>query len=244
MDRHNTASGSAILGAETSRRGQDIGQSTAIRGQDIGRSTAIRGQDIGADTARRGQDIGANPEIQGALAQARGAGTTTGNATAQAALDLPTAIATAKQSTNLIDQAIGDLTVDKEGKLLLPDGGKKPHPGFSVSVGASMQPGFQYIPGTDKAGFYALKDQILGGAFMEAYKTLKGGGQITEIEGTKATSAITRMQTAQSEPEFVKAAREFQEVIKAGVERAESRASSAPMRRSSDKKTIDFNELP
>lgn len=64
--RHDTASGNAILGSETARRGQDLNftlgttrDMTTRRGQDIGASTARRGQDIGSETARRGQDIGA-----------------------------------------------------------------------------------------------------------------------------------------------------------------------------------------
>ena len=171
---------------------------------------------------REGQAQAVNPAIQGPLAQAKAAGTEFGTSKAKAAMDLPQAVATAKQGVDLIDQMIGDLKVDAKGNLA--QGKRAPHPGFEVSIGASAQPGMQYVAGTDKAGFYALKDQVLGGAFMQAYQTLKGGGQITEVEGTKATAAITRMNTAQSEPEFVKAAREFQDVIRAGAQRAESRA--------------------
>jgi hypothetical protein len=64
---------------------------------------------------------------------------------------------------------------------------------------------------------------VLGGAFMEAFNTLKGGGQITEKEGEKATAAITRMSTSQSEAEFKKAAKEFQSVIKSGIDMSEKR---------------------
>jgi hypothetical protein len=65
---------------------------------------------------------------------------------------------------------------------------------------------------------------------LQAYETLRGTGQITEIEGAKATSAITRMRLAQSEKDFVQAAREFQDVIRRGVDRARSKAgvSGAP----------------
>jgi hypothetical protein len=181
----------------------------------------------------RGQNLGIDPTIQGAIAQARAAGTTTGNAVAQATIDLPSAIAKADQSVGLIDQMIGDLNLDENGKLIAPkSGGKKPHPGFSVGVGASAQPFAQWVPGTDKASFYALLDQVKGGAFLQAFETLKGGGQITEIEGAKATAAITRMDTSQSEAEFVKAAREFQSVIKAGAQRAKQKAG--PQRRATD----------
>lgn len=60
-----TPSGNAILGSETTRRGQDIGATTARRGQDVTAATARRGQDLTFDTnanrdatTRRGQDIG------------------------------------------------------------------------------------------------------------------------------------------------------------------------------------------
>ena len=59
---------------------------------------------------------------------------------------------------------------------------------------------------------------------MQAYETLKGTGQITEIEGKKATAAITRMNLAQNEKEFIAAAREFQSAIRTGVKNARAKA--------------------
>ena len=59
---------------------------------------------------------------------------------------------------------------------------------------------------------------------MQAYQGLKGGGQITEVEGKKATDAISRMNTAASEPEFRKAVEDFQTVIKQGLYRAKAKA--------------------
>lgn len=180
----------------------------------------------------RGQNMANDPSLQGRIAESRGAGTATGTATAQAAMDLPAATAKAEQAVQLVDQMVGS-----------PDGKSKPHPGFQDVVGATWKPGARFVPGTNAAGFQALLDQVKGGAFMQAYDTLKGGGQITEVEGAKATSAITRMNTAQSENEFTAAAREFQDVIRAGVQRARRKAAG---RRASDAPggVIDFNELP
>ena len=59
---------------------------------------------------------------------------------------------------------------------------------------------------------------------MEAYQGLKGGGQITEVEGAKAQSAISRMNIGQSEKEFKTAVKEFREVLKVGLERARKKA--------------------
>jgi hypothetical protein len=62
---------------------------------------------------------------------------------------------------------------------------------------------------------------------LEAFEALRGGGSITEKEGEKATAARTRMSLAQSEKEFVTAAREYQDVIKVGVKRAQERLTKA-----------------
>lgn len=131
--------------------------------------------------------------------------------------------ATTKSRTTLdvIDQMIGDARLEK-GSLVVPKGGRRPHPGFEGVVGMGV-PGVRFFPGTQAASFDALFEQAEGGAFLQAYESLRGTGQITEIEGTKATSALTRMKRSQSEAEFVKAAREFADVLRAGIARADKR---------------------
>lgn len=131
--------------------------------------------------------------------------------------------ATTKSRTTLdvIDQMIGDARLEK-GSIVVPKGGRRPHPGFEGVVGMGV-PGVRLFPGTAAAGFDALFEQAEGGAFLQAYESLRGTGQITEIEGTKATSALTRMKRSQSEAEFVKAAREFADVLRAGIARADKR---------------------
>lgn len=84
------------------------------------------------------------------------------------------------------------------------------HPGFSSVVGApSLGKVTQYIGGTEAAGFKSLFDQLKGKQFSQAYETLKGGGQITEIEGVKATNALSTLRTSVSEKEFIAAAKTF-----------------------------------
>lgn len=73
--------------------------------------------------------------------------------------------------------------------------------------------------GTPAADFMARHDQIMGQTFLQAFQQLRGGGQITEAEGVKATTAYNRMATAQSEEEYIKAAREFQQYLRIGVDR-------------------------
>jgi hypothetical protein len=101
------------------------------------------------------------------------------------------------------------------------------HPGFSGSVGAKNQAYLfglksEPIAGTKEADFKALLDQVQGGAFLQAFESLKGGGQITQIEGEKATQAIVRAQQSQSEEGFKKSMNDFMSVL----DKAEKRATS------------------
>jgi hypothetical protein len=95
--------------------------------------------------------------------------------------------------------------------------------GFTEAVGGAVIPGQRFIPGTDARDFNAAHDQAVGAAFMQAFATLKGGGQITVTEGEKATAALTRMNLAQSEAEYIRAAREFQSEVKTVMEIARTR---------------------
>ena len=67
-----------------------------------------------------------------------------------------------------------------------------------------------------------MLEQVQGGAFLQAFESLKGGGQITQIEGEKATQAIVRAQQSQSEEGFKKSMNDFLSVL----DKAEKRATS------------------
>ena len=201
------------------------------------------------DVARQNLAAQNNPEIQAKLAAARAGGTETGKATAQAAIALPSAVATGEEAIRKIDALVGSAPVlNAEGKVI--QAGTKPHAGFGQSVGLGI-PGLKYIPGTSAADFNARLNEVQGGAFLQAFNTLKGGGSITETEGTKATQAINRMSTAQSEKEFNIAAREYQDVIRTGIARAKAKAANVgggiPTGRGSAAPAaggeIDFNSL-
>lgn len=72
---------------------------------------------------------------------------------------------------------------------------------------------------TETARVKARIDQIKGGAFLQAFESLKGGGQITELEGQKAEAAQSRLNTAQSEEDFRDALNEFRFYIDQGIRR-------------------------
>ena len=197
--------------------------------------TATPGEVLTAGTTRRGQDLvnardlqkieiekgKLSPEYIALEAKQKQAGKQ--SAINEAAM--PGVIANATEAIKKIDELVGTApVVDANGKVTTP--GSKPHPGFSQAVGAGV-PGLKYVPGTNAADFNARLEEIQGGAFLEAYNTLKGGGSITEVEGKKATAAITRMSTAQSEKEFKTAARDFQTVLRNGIARAKTKGGAA-----------------
>jgi len=100
----------------------------------------------------------------------------------------------------------------------------KSHKGFEGAVGAKNQNylfGLKDKPfkGTDEAGFEALKDQVQGKVFLQGYEMLKGGGPITDIEGSKAEKALARIDTAQNEDDFIKGVDDFVEAVRAGAEK-------------------------
>jgi hypothetical protein len=172
---------------------------------------------------RRERDL----TFQENLAAARARGKVLAENKVEAERALPGAIATAEQTLTLIDEMIGDAKVNpKTNKIEIPKAGRRPAPGFTDYVGAGV-PGMRFLEGSDAASYERRQLQIEGKTFLEAFESLRGGGAITEVEGAKGQQAISRMNKAQSEVEYVKAARELQEVVRKGVERARTKAGVA-----------------
>ncbi len=67
-------------------------------------------------------------------------------------------------------------------------------------------------------------DQIKGQAFLQAFEALKGGGQITEVEGQKATEAIVRLAQYQDEASFAAGLKELRDIVQRGLQRAQANA--------------------
>jgi hypothetical protein len=147
----------------------------------------------------------ADPKLQGHIAASKASGTAAGKDAAESQIELPKVVQQGEETIKLVDDLLKS-------------------PGFKQAVGASRLMGVQMIPGTAAKDFDIRLDQLKGQQFLQAFNSLRGGGQITEVEGKKATDAISRMNAAGSEQEFTKAAREFQDVIRKGVERAKQRA--------------------
>lgn len=68
-------------------------------------------------------------------------------------------------------------------------------------------------------------DQIGGQAFLQAFATLRGGGQISNVEGQKATEAIARLNTAQNPKDYREALGELKRIVQTSLDRARKAAN-------------------
>lgn len=113
-----------------------------------------------------------------------------------------------QDSANYVQRLVGELVSDPA----LPE---------SVGIGS-------YVPvirGSARANFMAKLGQLQSQAFLEAFNNLRGGGQISNVEGDKATSAINRMSTTQDEKGFRDAANDFLQIVNKAVKRSKNAAS-------------------
>lgn len=96
------------------------------------------------------------------------------------------------------------------------------HPSFDDVFGAVQGRLPSVRQGTLDAEAYL--DQIKGAAFLAAFESLKGGGQISNVEGMKAEQAMARLRTAQSEKEAKKALNELADILRVGMAKARQMA--------------------
>lgn len=89
------------------------------------------------------------------------------------------------------------------------------------NVQGRLPAGIPGITGGQEGADLGVKiQQLQGKAFLQAFETLKGGGQITEREGIAAQNAIARLQTVQSTEEYLAALKELEQIVSAGLARA------------------------
>lgn len=84
-------------------------------------------------------------------------------------------------------------------------------PGLEGNFGKSS-----YVPnirGSDAANAQAKIDQLGGQVFLDAYNSLRGGGQITEVEGKQAKAARLNMDNAQSVEQFRNGLNVYKKII-------------------------------
>lgn len=147
----------------------------------------------------------ASPELKAKLAQGGASGKVIGEAGGKATVDLIDAVPTAEMQIKQLDALVS-------------------HPGLAGAVGVGL-PYANKVPGSKEADFAARFEQIKGGVFLQAFNSLRGGGQITESEGSKATAALLRAQYAQSEVEFKEAVQEYIGYINTGLDRLRKKSN-------------------
>ena len=99
------------------------------------------------------------------------------------------------------------------------------HPGRDTATGVSgMLDPRNYFPGTDAKDFHVALDQLKGKTFLQAFESLKGAGAITENEGVKASNAMARLNTAQSDRAFNEALSELHGIVSGSLARQEASA--------------------
>lgn len=90
------------------------------------------------------------------------------------------------------------------------------NPGLDAIVGPLDQFRPSWTMGDQGRDALARYNQLKGRAFLQAYSMLKGGGQITEVEGKKAEDAMARMDRAQDEATFRQALQDFRDAVQEG----------------------------
>lgn len=137
--------------------------------------------------------------VAGAAAQ-----TKIGEAQGAAAFDLPRVEQNAAQILSVLDRM-------------------KVHPGREGSTGFIQ--GMLPARNSDQVDFQSLVDQTKGQTFLQAFQMLKGAGAITDIEGEKATNAISRLSNQRlSDQDYLGAIDDLQGVIRTGLTRAQRQA--------------------
>lgn len=78
------------------------------------------------------------------------------------------------------------------------------------------------VPATPGYDFQAKVNQARSGAFLTAIQQMRGMGALSNAEGQTATDAVTRMDTALSEPAFLEALGDYERIVQKGRATAES----------------------
>ena len=151
-----------------------------------------------------------------------------GQAEGQAKLDLPKIKAQGQRTIALIDDILSGPFQDILGPV---QGRVQPD-----TIGA------QGIVGRDGIGLIVKLGQLQGTVFLQAFESLKGGGQITELEGAKAEAAAARLNRFQSPQDFAAALTELRDVISQGVRSAEVNAQSGNSVENPYRGSVSFNQ--
>lgn len=171
-----------------------------IKTINTGTETIVIDSRTGQEIARTKNDVSGKAE-QTAVGKARG--------------EAKAALPAAQNNANLVLKMISDLEA---------------HPGLDDSFGLiqGRLPSELANPrnAQNVENFRVLQRQLGGQVFLQAFERLKGAGQITEIEGQKATDALLAMQRTQDAQQFRNLLKDFRENVQRGMRLARERAGA------------------
>jgi hypothetical protein len=150
-----------------------------------------------------------------------------GKAEGQAKLDLPRITAQGNRTIQLIDSI---LSAPFQNILGAVQGRVQPN-----------TPGAELAVGKDGVGLIVKLQQLQGTVFLQAFESLKGGGQITELEGAKAEQAAARLNRFQSPQDFASALNDLRDVIAEGMAAAQRNAESGEKVNNPYKGSVSFS---
>ncbi|MBX8827445.1 hypothetical protein [Ochrobactrum sp. SFR4] len=192
-----------VLGTDGSFKKVDTGGfdiSSGTEQIDLGDSFAIKDK-------RSGQIIGSVPKNLANAEKEK----VVGKAQGEAFTSLPSDLARGEQTIADIDTLLS-------------------HDGLSAIVGPADQYRPNWTMGASGRDALTYLKKLQGGAFLQAFGMLKGGGAITEIEGAKAEAAMARMDRSLSEDDFKTALKDFRNAVSDGMQKLKQKAggNSAP----------------
>lgn len=179
----------------------------------------VQGAGVGAGTGGRTRDYVYDTDDQGLPVARPIAGTPAAAAVQEERGRLEAAVGIGENMLQTIESVVGRPA--GEGQTAI-----RPDPALAGILGLVQG---RLPPRTQaQADLLARVEQISGRAFLEAFEALKGGGQITEIEGQRATQAIARLQRTQSPEAFQEALFEFADIVRRGIERSRNELRILP----------------
>lgn len=122
-----------------------------------------------------------------------------GKSQAEMAASAPSALQAAENSLALI-------------KSLKEDPARGRGTGFSSVLNS--------IPSSQGYGYQKKVEQAKAGAFLTSIQQLQGFGALSNSEGQTATAAVTRMDTAMSEADFLAALEDYERIVQQGYAKA------------------------
>lgn len=100
---------------------------------------------------------------------------------------------------------------------------------------------FNAMRGTSGYDFEQKVEQAKSGAFLSAIQQMRGLGALSNTEGTAATAAITRMNTALTEEGFLSALDDYEKIVRQAMGRAGSRMPEGTQPPPATAKRLKFN---